>query len=363
MHARLVARDRARPVADLGRRRDDPGARVPLRRAPAAPGEREREQRGGRDERRPAPQRIAEPVPQQRRREQPAAEHGDRRPGWRVQLDREPQARDALGGSEAHRRQLPDGQALRPEARGGRRHDEERGGEQRADGGERGDDGERDEHEQQRVRATPSAGRARAPSRRRTPSPASEGRAPALPAARPRWPRPPARDRACPSAAGFRTARSPRCRPSGRRRWRARRRRPAPPPARARSGCRSPRAAGARGARRRTRTRAPQRTLRAAPRSRGRRPARGRGRPPCRRRAHRTRGRACTIHVPSRPAAPESSTTSRTPRCTNSSWKGSSTELNLIDTHSHYKRDKGDGPGARAPRALLRTGWHASGAR
>ena len=45
-----------------------------------------------------------------------------------------------------------------------------------------------------------------------------------------------------------------------------------------------------------------------------------------------------TIHVPSRPAAPESSSTSRTPRCTNSSWKGSSTELNLIDTHSHYKR-------------------------
>ena len=151
VHLRRVARDRARPVADLRRRRDDPGPGMPLRRAPAATGDDEREQSGGAGERR-------------------AATHGS--PSWPHRSDaaNSPPPSTATVGpggvfssTESHRpampwaaasatdAELPDGQALRPQPHRGRRHDEQRGREQRADRRERGDDRERDEHEQERV--------------------------------------------------------------------------------------------------------------------------------------------------------------------------------------------------------------------
>ena len=163
MHARRVTRDRARPVADLRRRGDDPRTGAPLRRAASAGSEDEREQRSRAGERRAPPHHVSGCMPEHRQREQPATEHGDRRPRRRVQLDREPQAGDPQDRRERHRRQLPDGQALRPQAHGRRGHDEQRGREQRADRRERGDHREGDEHQQHGVRQA----RAQAQSARR----------------------------------------------------------------------------------------------------------------------------------------------------------------------------------------------------
>ena len=220
------------------------GPSAPVERAPPQPASTSASSAAARERAPPAgAARRRGSCQSERGREQAATEHRDRRARRRVQLDREPQPGDPLGRGERDGRELPDGQALRPQPHGRRGHDEQRGREQRADGRERGDDRERDEHEQQRVGQPERRPIARA-------EPASKPRASqrgpstsVAATAAPRWPRRRARGRACRSAAGSRTAASRRCRPSGRRRSRARRRPPAPPPARAPSGCRSPRAA------------------------------------------------------------------------------------------------------------------------
>ena len=220
-----VAADRARPVADLRRRRDDVELASSSDRScspPAATSASGAEP--GTRSARASPEAIARQ--KRRARRHAPREHRDRGPGRRVQLDREPEAGDALDRRERDRAELPASSRRRVhEAHGRRRHDEQRRREQRADRGERRDDRERDRaraarasgscerRPSARARVGVEAGREPArPERERR----GDGRQQAATAATP--------GRRCRSRAGCRRAATRCSRRSGRRRSRGSRR-------------------------------------------------------------------------------------------------------------------------------------------
>ena len=169
-----LAADGTGEVGDLGRRRDDlglPGRR--LTEVGAAAGEQRERCDGGRGHGGTA--RAQHPA-RCHRREHPAGEHGDGRPGRRVDLHRQPQPRDALEGDEPDRGQLPRAQARADQPRGGGRDHEQRGGQQRAEGRERGDRHEGHEREQRDVGRRRAGAEGARRARGRSPSPASAAR-------------------------------------------------------------------------------------------------------------------------------------------------------------------------------------------
>ena len=145
-----IAAHGAREVADLRRGGDDLGlARRGATAVRRAPGDEQR-QRSGRQRGGGGPAR-GQHAARGDRGEDAAGEHGDRGPGRRVELDRQPQPGHALDGDEGDGRHLPGAQARAQQPRGGRRDDEQGGGQQGAERRQRGDADQRHQGEQHDV--------------------------------------------------------------------------------------------------------------------------------------------------------------------------------------------------------------------
>ena len=153
-----AAADLANEVADLGGGRDHLQLAIAGAGAPAAGEERgERNKRGDSKRRGPAASPRQRPRTCREREDGPG-DDGDRRPGGRVRLDREPEADRALERDQGDAAQLPAQHPLGEEPRGQRRHDEERRHQQRADDREGRSDRQRNQAEERQVEPTARPG-------------------------------------------------------------------------------------------------------------------------------------------------------------------------------------------------------------